>query len=84
MTYKLQRRLQVKIMSSLNKFSKRKISTLINFKKYFLIFISFFTFITALGIYYSIFNSADSDPKLILFFFVVRVNFFFNFIFFYY
>ena len=55
-------------MSSLNKFSKRKISTLINFKKYFLIFISFFTFITALGIYYSIFNSADSDPKLILFF----------------
>ena len=68
MTYKLQRRLQVKIMSSLNKFSKRKISTLINFKKYFLIFISFFTFITALGIYYSIFNSADSDPKLILFF----------------
>ena len=55
-------------MLIINKFSKIKILNLINFKKYFLIFISFFTFITALGIYYSIYNSADSDPKLILFF----------------
>ena len=55
-------------MLIINRFSKRKILNLINFKKYFLIFISFFTFITALGIYYSIYNSADSDPKLILFF----------------
>ena len=55
-------------MLIINKFSKIKILNLINFKKYFLIFISFFTFITALGTYYSIYNSADSDPKLILFF----------------
>ena len=55
-------------MLIISKFSKRKILNLINFKKYFLIFISFFTFITALGTYYSIYNSADSDPKLILFF----------------
>ena len=55
-------------MLFISRFPKRKILNLINFKKYFLIFISFFTFITALGTYYSIYNSADSDPKLILFF----------------
>ena len=44
---------------------------IINFKKYFLIFISSFTFITALGTYYSIYNSADSNPKLILFFLIL-------------
>lgn len=44
---------------------------IINLKKYFLIFISFFTFITALGTYYSIYNSADSNPKLILFFLIL-------------
>ncbi len=55
-------------MLIINKFYNRKILNLINFKKYFLIFTSFFTFITALGIYYSIYNSADSNPNLILFF----------------
>ena len=55
-------------MFIISRFSKGKILNLTNFKKYFLIFISFFTFITALGTYYSIYNSADSNPKLILFF----------------
>ena len=40
-------------------------------KRYFLIFISSFTFITALGTYYSIHNSADSNPKLVLFFLIL-------------
>ena len=52
----------------MNKIFKIKTLNLINFKKYFLIFISFFTFITALGTYYSIYKSVDSDPKLILLF----------------
>ena len=51
-----------------NKILKLKILNLINIKKYFVIFISFFSFITALGIYYSIYNSVDSNPKLIIFF----------------
>ena len=55
-------------MYIINKLSKEKIFSIINFKKYFLIFISFFTFIAAIGTYYSIYNSADSDPNLILFF----------------
>ncbi len=42
-----------------------------NLKKYLLIFISSFTFITALGTYYSIYNSADSNPKLISSFLVL-------------
>ena len=55
-------------MLIIKKISKIKNLNLINLKKYFLIFISFFTFITALGTYYSIYNSVDSDPRLILFF----------------
>ena len=55
-------------MLIINKLSKGKNLSLIDFKKYYLIFISFFTFIAALGTYYSIYNSADSDPSLILFF----------------
>ena len=55
-------------MYIINKLSIEKIFSIVNFKKYFLIFISFFTFIAAIGTYYSIYNSADSDPNLILFF----------------
>ncbi len=55
-------------MLMLNKILKIKLLKFISFKKYFLIFISFFTFVTALGTYYSIYNSADSNHKLILFF----------------
>ena len=58
-------------MLIINKIFKIKIFSVINLKKYFLIFISFFTFITALGTYYSIYNSVDSNPKLILFFLVL-------------
>ena len=64
-------------MLVINKLSKKKFLKLINFKKYFLIFISFFTFITALGTYYSIYNSADSNPKLILFFLLLGLISFF-------
>ena len=55
-------------MLIINKISKIKFFYIENFKKYFLIFISFFTFITAIGTFYSIYNSADSNPNLILFF----------------
>ncbi len=58
-------------MFSLKKIFKFKLLNFISFKKYFLIFISSFTFITALGTYYSIYNSADSNPKLILFFLIL-------------
>ena len=64
-------------MLILNKISKIKLLIIENFKKYFLIFISFFTFITAIGTYYSIYNSADGNPKLILFFLLLGLISFF-------
>ena len=52
-----------------------------NLKMYLLIFISVFTFITALGTLYSIYNSADSNPKLILLFLLLGlISFFILFI----
>jgi len=53
-----------------------------NFKKnYLLVFISVFTFIAALGTFYSIYNSADSNPKLVWFFLLlVLFSFFMLFI----
>ena len=65
-------------MSIINKIINVKPFNLIDFKKYFLFFIGFFTFITALGIYYSIYNSADSNPKLVLFFLILGLISFFT------
>ena len=50
-------------------------------KNYLLVFVSVFSFITALGTLYSIYNSADSNPKLVWFFLVLGlVSFFILFI----
>ena len=50
-------------------------------KKYLLVFVSIFSFITALGTLYSIYNSADSNPKLVwLFLIFVLISFFILFI----
>ena len=65
-------------MLIIDKIMQRKILNVINLKKYFLIFIGFFTFITALGIYYSIYNSADSNPELVSFFLILGLISFFT------
>jgi two-component system, NtrC family, nitrogen regulation sensor histidine kinase NtrY len=50
-------------------------------KNYLLVFVSVFSFITALGTLYSIYNSADSNPKLVWFFLLLGlVSFFILFI----
>ena len=35
------------------------------FKKFTVIFISLFSFLSAIGIFFSIYNTADSNPKLV-------------------
>ena len=50
-------------------------------KNYLLVFVSVFSFITALGTLYSIYNSADSNPKLVWLFLILGlVSFFILFI----
>lgn len=47
-----------------------------NLKKYLIIFIAAFSFISAMGIFYSISNSADSNPNLVwLFLFLGLISF---------
>ncbi len=46
----------------------KKLSKIKNFKRYIIGFISLFSFASAVGIFFSIYNSADSNPRSVIFF----------------